>query len=140
VREKARLEQERHERQQDHLCAREQRDDAKEFPDIDRRARRWREQQRAQRLGLPLALEGSSEGQRPGKRNRNPEDAGRAIFRRPPLLHQRKGEDHHRRHREEQRRQRDLEAADLHRQILAKHEPRGADEHRQTVLRAISVR
>ena len=64
----------RHERHDDQdLDGRHEHDEqADQLAEIDRRALDRREQQRAQRLGLPLALERAAERQRAGERERSP--------------------------------------------------------------------
>ena len=86
VREQRRLEQQRHERHEHELRRRRAaRRCPSELADVDRRARGGRQQQRAQRLRLPLALERAAERQRARKRDRDPQDARPRRPRAPAL-------------------------------------------------------
>ena len=61
----------------------------RQLADVDGGPARRRQHQRAQRLGVPLALEGAPERERAGERDRDPEDPRRRVLERPPLLHER---------------------------------------------------
>ena len=56
--------------------AHQQHQHAEQLRDVQRRPIDRRQQQRPQRLALPLALERAAERQRAGERDRNPQDAG----------------------------------------------------------------
>src|ERR1043166_1252333 len=131
---KRRLEQKTHQRHEQDLSGKQERDDAKQLSDVDRRPICRGHQQRAQRLRLPFALERASESECSGKRNRDPEDAGGAIFRRLSFLDQREGKEQHARDGKEERRVGDLEAAHLDRQIFFEHEPRNANHARVPMI------
>ena len=57
------LEQERHERHQHDLGTQEEGDDPEELAEVDRGTRGRRHQERAERFGLALALEGTAQRQ-----------------------------------------------------------------------------
>jgi len=72
---------------------------------------------------VPLAVERGSEGERPGERDGNPQDARRRPLHRLPRAHEGEREDEHARDGEEQRRRHHFPAPRLDRQVLAHHEP-----------------
>src|SRR5205823_14547782 len=80
------LEQQRDERHEKRFGDGEQRQDAQQLPDVQRRPGRRREQQRAERLAVPLALERAAQGERAGERNRDPQNAGGGISLGLPFL------------------------------------------------------
>ena len=109
---------------------RHQHDHSEQFADVDSRARGGRQQERPKRLGVPLALERAPERQRPGKRNRDPQNPRGGARNRLALFHERDRENHHARDREEERRVQNLPAPHLDGEVLLQHEQRGSQEHR----------
>ena len=106
------------------LDARQQRQDAEQLADVDRRPGGRRQQQRAQRLGLALALERAARAPAfPANAIAIHRIAAPRRLRRRALAHERKREHQDARHREEQRRVGDLAAAHLDRQVLAQDQP-----------------
>ncbi len=123
------MKQDRDERHEQRLGDREQSDDAEHLAEIYRGARRGRQQQRAQRLGVPFALERLAERERAPELDRDPEDAGRGIEQRFPFFDERDRKDQHAGQGEEERRVQNLAAPDFNRDVLLQHEERGSDEH-----------
>src|SRR5690606_9442355 len=102
---------------------------------VDRRPLDRCEQQRAQRDGLPFALERPPERQARGENGRNPQNAGWRVFDHGALADESEGEDEQARQREEDGGVDKLAAAQFDRQVLARDEPGGLqDAHLRCLL------
>ena len=99
-----------------------------------------RQQQRAQRVVLALALEGAAERQRARERDRNPQDAGRHIVQRRGLPRPAPNENTSTTVTAKNSVvDSDLEAAHLDREVLAHDEPRDAEEAAHDVRHRLPV-
>ena len=76
--EERRVEQQRHERHQQHSATKITARMPEELADVDRGTIGGREQQRPQRIGVALSLEGAAERQRPAEGDCDPEDPAAA--------------------------------------------------------------
>ena len=111
-----------------------------QLADVDGGARRRGQQQRAQRVGVALALERAAQGERAGKGDGHPQDPRCRVGDDPAFLDQRDRKDDHRRQREEQRRRERLAAPDLDGHVLPEHRPDRTRKHRRQDSRDSAAR